>query len=638
MNNGASPNQSADEATPRVCDLVMKGGITSGVVYPGAIVELAQHYRFHRIGGSSAGAIAAALTAAAEYRRQQLLSRQVPNETATASAFAALEQLPRHLGEPVAGMSRLLSLFQPQPRLRRLWRVLSAAAGGGLSAPMRMWFSALAAYRTSWLGVVPVLWLLMNTAPSQHEVVLVLQLVAAVVLVLGTPTLLVLLAFALDFASIARHGFGICDGQATTQRGSVPLTPWLHHKLQMTSGIGFTSQPDALQAPRVLCFRDLWESRHPYSGERQPATRGIDLRITTTALTWQQLICLPSDSGDYGELHFRPDEFRRWFPSDVVDHMVRMARAKPDADGFCLMPDAADLPVLVAVRMSLSFPILLTPIKLYHRDWSRRGDLANDRATQRERDDAARNKLRPIYFSDGGICSNLPVHFFDSLVPAHPTFAINLGAPHPDADTRPDHFHETRVAQNQMSGRMPGRYSMHEHEGKHKLGAFLWSIVDSARNWADHGQLRLDSYRERVAHIVLREDEGGLNLGMSNEQIQMLSERGTRTARDLHKLFDGRPKRGGPRRIDIHRSDRMKIALRALAEALEEVRVNVAAAGNPMHHAEDDALSEFAAKVEQLSASPVVAEVLANERQRQAKRLSNRHLSHKPHLRLRARL
>lgn len=49
------------------CDLVMEGGITSGVVYPLALVELASQYRFRGVGGTSAGAIAAGLAAAAEY-------------------------------------------------------------------------------------------------------------------------------------------------------------------------------------------------------------------------------------------------------------------------------------------------------------------------------------------------------------------------------------------------------------------------------------------------------------------------------------------------------------------------------------------------------------------------------------------
>ena len=51
------------------CDIVMKGGITSGVVYPLAVVELAKTYRFRNIGGTSTGAIAAAATAAAELGR-----------------------------------------------------------------------------------------------------------------------------------------------------------------------------------------------------------------------------------------------------------------------------------------------------------------------------------------------------------------------------------------------------------------------------------------------------------------------------------------------------------------------------------------------------------------------------------------
>src|SRR6267378_4339240 len=33
------------------CDLVMKGGVTSGVVYPKAIFELSKEYRFSSIGG-----------------------------------------------------------------------------------------------------------------------------------------------------------------------------------------------------------------------------------------------------------------------------------------------------------------------------------------------------------------------------------------------------------------------------------------------------------------------------------------------------------------------------------------------------------------------------------------------------------
>jgi hypothetical protein len=45
---------------PYECDLIMKGGITSGIVYPPAISEIARDHRLRKIGGTSAGAIAAA--------------------------------------------------------------------------------------------------------------------------------------------------------------------------------------------------------------------------------------------------------------------------------------------------------------------------------------------------------------------------------------------------------------------------------------------------------------------------------------------------------------------------------------------------------------------------------------------------
>src|ERR1035438_4836367 len=47
-----------------------KGGVTSGVVYPRTMRRLAQKFRFRNIGGTSAGALAGALAAAAEHQRR----------------------------------------------------------------------------------------------------------------------------------------------------------------------------------------------------------------------------------------------------------------------------------------------------------------------------------------------------------------------------------------------------------------------------------------------------------------------------------------------------------------------------------------------------------------------------------------
>ena len=88
----------ADVTLPtEYCDVVMKGGVTSGVVYPLAVAELATKFTLKNIGGTSAGAIAASATAAAEYRRRQ----------GSMQGYDIVRQLPARLGVP----GFLLSLF-----------------------------------------------------------------------------------------------------------------------------------------------------------------------------------------------------------------------------------------------------------------------------------------------------------------------------------------------------------------------------------------------------------------------------------------------------------------------------------------------------------------------------------------------
>lgn len=72
-------------------DLVMKGGITSGVVYPRLVKQLSEVYTFRSIGGTSAGAIAAAAATAAQ--------PGVSGGT-NVKAFDELEKLSGHLGAP----------------------------------------------------------------------------------------------------------------------------------------------------------------------------------------------------------------------------------------------------------------------------------------------------------------------------------------------------------------------------------------------------------------------------------------------------------------------------------------------------------------------------------------------------------
>src|SRR5438552_338018 len=117
-------DEAAEPPIDRYCDLVMTGGVTDGVVYPWAIVELARRYRFKNIGGTSVGAMAAALTAAAEYGRR------------CGSLFGfneVLLKLPRKLGEDIdgKGTTRIFSLFQPTTSTRRLFDLFVSLFGSG---------------------------------------------------------------------------------------------------------------------------------------------------------------------------------------------------------------------------------------------------------------------------------------------------------------------------------------------------------------------------------------------------------------------------------------------------------------------------------------------------------------------------
>jgi predicted acylesterase/phospholipase RssA len=82
----------------------MKGGITSGIVYPPALQELAQKYRFRQIGGTSAGAIAAAFAAAAEFGSESGKPK---------AGFEGFQQISDWLGQG----THLLDLFEPSPQI-----------------------------------------------------------------------------------------------------------------------------------------------------------------------------------------------------------------------------------------------------------------------------------------------------------------------------------------------------------------------------------------------------------------------------------------------------------------------------------------------------------------------------------------
>jgi NTE family protein len=94
------------------------------------------------------------------------------------------------------------------------------------------------------------------------------------------------------------------------------------------------------------------------------------LHVIGSDITTGRMIILPDDLPDYTDAHGKPF----------------------DKDGF---------PLVQAVRMSMSYPFLFTPVVL-HREG------------------------RPVYVVDGGLLSNFPIWLFDSPHPKRPTWGFRL--------------------------------------------------------------------------------------------------------------------------------------------------------------------------------------------------------------------
>lgn len=520
-------SDSPEPAADRFCDLVMKGGITSGVVYPKAISRLAREYRFRSIGGTSAGAIAAAVTAAAEYRRRQDKTRE---------GFDILSKLPAELQADVPGSrgTKLLSLFQPQAGTRRLFSVLVLALNRGstLSRAVAIVAGLLRAY---WLATAAslVVAIAARWAGLDWGGVVLLLLFALVGFI----------GFSLCSDITRRmvaNGYGLCTG-LTADPKNPALTPWLHELIQRTAG---------LETKDPLTFGMLWNAADPpqvwpelrASGKPQ---RSIDLQMFSTNLGHGRPYIFPLAEDDSSStaalfpnrerLFFNADELGRYLPPDVLDWMIRKGElyvadpARGDREpaleeatrlGLREVPRPADFPVILAARMSLSFPFLFAAVPLWSIDYN---------------PPAGKRHFRKCWFSDGGISSNFPMHLFDGLAPRWPTFGINL---EPEIKERTGTADEVYLPMSYREGY--GERWDHFDEGKgaaKKLGGFVSAIVGTMQNWNDNSLARMPGVRDRIARVRLKDGEGGLNLNMKAEDIDAVVQRGERAAEKLIARF-----------------------------------------------------------------------------------------------------
>jgi predicted acylesterase/phospholipase RssA len=512
---------------PQYCDIVMKGGITSGVVYPLAAVELAEKhgYSFRNVGGTSAGAIAAAAVAAAEFGRR---SGSNPH------AYRRIAELPDELG------TTLTSLFQPSGRMRPLFNTLLAGLGDGmprkLIAPLRgFWLEAIA-------GAIPGIALIAMAVLLDGDLALRIAVgVAGLIALVVGPYLVLALSALIRLRGLPAHYFGICPGN---DRGggakSPPLTRWLARLIDELAG-----KDDG----PPLTFGDLW-ALEP-AGENGGDERGIDLQMMTTNLSQGRPYSLPFEGGE--ELWFDEDELLDLFPRLIVEHMVAHAGDPTEACGRTLhrLPEARHLPVVVAARMSLSFPLLIAAVPLYALN-----DALKVPSTVPER----------CWFSDGGITSNFPVHFFDSPIPRWPTFAIDLMPLAPDRKLcKEDEGKNVWMPADNLEGVKEAWVGWEDNAKGKQIFAFASSIFRTAQNWIDNRQMRGAGYRDRIAHVRLSKEEGGMNLTMESEQIKRLAARGASAASMLAERFAPDP----PADTELTWDNQKWIRYRAYMDLLE---------------------------------------------------------------------
>jgi hypothetical protein len=485
-------------------------------------------------------------------------SHQIP------AGFIGLAQFPERLAELQSDHRTLLfHLFRPQQRTRRLFALVTGAMeltkragptlGDKLVLSTRMiWGLVKRTAIRSLLGaafgvtivILAILGLVAGPANAGLRSVVTVALALIAGFVLAISGLLVGAATGVlkDIKDLPEAGFGISSGNSDDD---LALTPWLYGRFQELAGRPYDDP---------LTFGDL-------------RREGVTLQMMTTNLSRAQPMVMPWDDFSY---FFNSKQYTELFGTTIVNHLLghppplpsspeerwrqEVFRESAAAQNLHPLPFVHDLPIIVATRMSLSFPLLITAVPLYAVDWTRAESAHyQDRVRQYRRSnpdarprEAMQSVGQPIFdinwFSDGGLTSNLPVQFFDSPLSNRPTFAIDLvefprGDHIPKVDEKANTYlrpwwlpPERRAAQWQGSG-----LSL--------LAAFGGSLVYTARNWVDEAALVMPGYRERV--ITIYQDtstEGGMNLNMPQGAVDRLSERGRYAARKLIDSFgpDGR--------------------------------------------------------------------------------------------------
>jgi hypothetical protein len=546
------------------CDIVMAGGVTSGVIYPGAVAMIARRYSFHSIGGTSVGAIAAAVTASAEYGRR---TGRNPN------AFAQVAALPKSLGDAARdGHTGLFHLFRPQENTKPLFTLIAPLfeSGGALGkvigvgrATLSIWYIVLPTIVAALAGLA----LFITLSLHRHYVVSIIAVFADVSLVLAVwSAMLALFLWRHSLPAWRANGYGICTGNPGEGSRQEPdheeleeLTPWMHRIVQNAAGRGIIDPP--------LTFGDLWSAPaaigEPVGIVDPAAPRSIELELIASDISRNRTVQLPFLETP-SPIYVETTVLERYFPPIVAKWMTEHAGDYDDriekSDGMIRLPKPQDLPVVFAARLSLSFPVLLCAFPLMTPDFISKPGVDG------------RIPLRRLWLSDGGLTSNFPIHLFDSPIPSRPTFCLNLvdfdaGTSNleisegsaakpitqprakartaesrpktvPTGDPQPGDPVWGLIAMSKGNRFTPPAFTSFDSGAGTGVISFFVNVVNTARSWSDNQLLIAPGVRDRVADIALRADEGGLNLDMDANVIADLDFRGRAAGLLISARFD----------------------------------------------------------------------------------------------------
>lgn len=624
-------DESAAPPFDQYCDVVLKGGVVDGVIYPGVLIELARKFRFQSVAGTSVGAIAAGLTAASEYARRFGFNTGFDE---------VLRNVPEELAKPspnVRGQTKIRSLFQPEERLQRFFNFIVDI----ISSSPREWHKKipLTVLKFYWwplliffvFGLLFTLFAIVG-GPEQlrgpmpktvgANFLLIVQLVLSFAYAIAASAVGLILVWLLEFCQLVKQpGFGFCSGLSIDGGKTEGLTDWLHRGIQ-----GASRRP--LHSP--LTFQDLWDAPlgpNDENGRRRP--KSIDLRMMATCVSHGRPYEFPLEDRSV-RLFFNLKEWEPYFPKTVIDHLrANCDRYTQDSveyvqggistdtivkptqnENLAVSPHPGDpantsdffemprgkLPILVAIRLSMNFPILFQAVPTYaidHERWN-----VNLKETPKP-------SFRQAWFTDGGVTSNFPMHIFDKPVPSWPTFGIYLADKYRKQGKE---YAPYRITELHSGGRSEKWRLIGQHDDvsrvRRKSSGFMdyvLSLVSTGKDWADNANLRMPGIRDRVVTIFTGGmTSGGLNLNISKPAIWTLAYvRGTQAGVALaNKFSDITPKFNAPLVGSAawmdHRWVRFNTYLTAIKSHLEgfSKTVNQSFATSPLRTQIDQAKTE----------------------------------------------